>query len=116
MEQKKIYLVYYTTNSYDQDVEFYKAYTSNEDAKDAVTNLWRSIADYYYQIENLSYQMISHYQKEKLDEIFTGDRTHRMAIEEILQEIAELDNPLPYFDMERNNIYIKEIDFVTPKI
>jgi hypothetical protein len=114
MEQKKIYLVYYTTNSYDQDIVFYKAYTSSEDAKDAVINLWKSIADYYYQIENLTYQMITHYQKEKLDEIFTGDRTHRMAIEEILQEIAELDNPLPYFNMERNDIYIEDIKLINP--
>jgi hypothetical protein len=116
METQKIYLVSYTTHSYEQVVSHYNAYHSKDAANEAVINLWQSIADYYYQKENLSYQMITHYQKEKLDEIFTGDRTHRMAIEEILQEIAELDNPLPYFDMERNNIYIKEIDFVTPKI
>jgi hypothetical protein len=108
--------VWYTTDSYDQVVVFYKAYHSKDAANDAVVNLWQSIADYYYQTENLSHQMIHHYRQEKLDEIFTGDRTHRMAIEEILQEIAELDEPLPYFDMERNGIYIEEIDFVTPKI
>ena len=116
METKKMYLVWYTTDSYDQVVVFHKAYHSKDAANDAVVNLWQSVANYYYQKENLSYQIIHHYQQEKFGEIFTGDRTHRMAIEEIEQEIAELDNPLPYFDMERNGIYIEEIDFVTPKI
>jgi hypothetical protein len=37
-----------------------------------------------------------------------------MAIEEILQEIAELDNPLPYFDMDRNIICIEDIKLINP--
>jgi hypothetical protein len=114
METKKIHLVSYTTHSYEQVVSHYNAYHSKDAANEAVINLWQSIADYYYQKENLSYQMITHYQKEKLDEIFTGDRTHRMAIEEILQEIAELDNPLPYFDMDRNIICIEDIKLINP--
>jgi hypothetical protein len=116
MEQKKIYLVYYTKNSYDQNDAFYKTYSTEEDAKDAVINLWKTIAQHYFAKDELNYQMISHYKNEKIDEIFTGDRTHRMAIEEIKKEMWELEEPLPYFDLERNDIYIEEIDFVTPKI
>ena len=116
METKKMYLVWYTTDSYDQVVVFYKAYHSKDAANDAVVNLWQSIADYYYQKVNLSHQMITHYQEENLDEIFTGDRTHRMAIKEIDKEYWDLKEPLKYFDMERNGIYIEEIDFITPKI
>jgi hypothetical protein len=116
MEKKTIYLVYYTTNSYDQDIVFYKAYPTNEDAKDAVINLWEKITQYYFAKDELNHQIISHYKNEKLDEIFTGDRTHRMAIEEIQKEMWELEEPLLYFNTEINNIYIEEIDFVTPKI
>lgn len=116
MENKKIYLVWYTTHSYEQVVVFHKAYHSKDAANEAVINLWRMMADYYFQKETLSCQMLNHYEAEMLDEIFTGDRTHRMAIEEILQEYAELsefNNPLPRFDMETNGIYIEEIDYIT---
>lgn len=113
MENKKIYLVWYTTDSYDQVVVFHKAYHSKDAANEAVINLWQSIADYYCQKETLSYQMIQHYRQGNLDEIFTGDRTYRMAIREIEQEIAELYNPLPYFDLYENGIHIEEVDYIT---
>ena len=113
METKKIYLVWYTTDYYEEVVVFYKSYHSKDAANNAVINLWRIMADYYYQKDILSYQLLRHYEEEKLDEIFTGDRTHRMAIKEIEQEIAELKCPLPRFDMERNGIYIEEIDYIT---
>jgi type II secretory pathway component HofQ len=114
METQKIYLVSYTTHSYEQVVSHYNAYHSKDAANEAVINLWQSIADYYFQKENLSYQIIHHYQQEKLDEIFTGNRTHRMAIKEIEQEIAELENPLPHFDVDRNIICIEDIKLINP--
>jgi len=116
MELKQIYLVYYTTNSYDQNEVFYKAYPTKEDAKTAVLNLWKRVAEYYFYRNETNLQMISLYKREELDEIFTKNKTIRMMIEEIEKRDLEIKAPLDDFDFEINNIYIKEIDFVNPSI